>query len=158
MRHAQADSSFQGADFDKPLTEEGKQHQTVVANYLEMKGWLPERILTSPLLRARQTAQIIANKNSHVVIDPVEALGEYFDSEEIIQALDRHNLQCQAVIGHAPTLGYLIAKLIGRPTTLISVEKSSLAVINFSDFSSNRIGNLEEYKNYSEMKQELENK
>ena len=62
VRHAQSEANFKGilaSRQDSPLTEKGRQEATVIAS--EFKAIAPlDRIFCSPLLRAQQTAQPIA--------------------------------------------------------------------------------------------------
>ena len=48
-----------GGDFERPLTERGQQVFSHMAMWLAARGMVPERILHSPLVRARQTAEIL---------------------------------------------------------------------------------------------------
>ena len=63
-RHADAgvsDHSRWPDDGDRPLTDLGRTTQHVMAQRLVDASLSPDAIVTSPLLRARQTAEIIAN-------------------------------------------------------------------------------------------------
>src|SRR3954470_5009214 len=48
------------ADDDRPLTDEGEKRMKQVAKGLRHLGVQPDRIVTSPLPRARRTAEIVA--------------------------------------------------------------------------------------------------
>ncbi len=62
MRHGPAEmQSSTGRDEDRALTASGRQIVRRVAELLDQEGEAPLRILTSPLLRARQTAEIVAH-------------------------------------------------------------------------------------------------
>jgi phosphohistidine phosphatase SixA len=64
MRHAKAveREDWSGADFDRPLTEEGIESNQIVANYLRLIGVRPDMIVASPSIRTKMTAEIIAKK------------------------------------------------------------------------------------------------
>lgn len=61
VRHAHADwPSYDGSDFDRPLTPQGEADAAVTAQAIQAAGNIPARLLVSPALRTRQTASIIA--------------------------------------------------------------------------------------------------
>ena len=62
VRHGAAEprSEWAGDDFDRPLTADGRQLVAEVAAAIWGRGPLPDVIVTSPLVRARQTAVILA--------------------------------------------------------------------------------------------------
>src|SRR4051812_47416754 len=63
LRHGKADwPNWDRPDDERPLTKEGKAEMRRVADYLEKIGIKPTSILSSPLPRAWQTAEIAAEK------------------------------------------------------------------------------------------------
>lgn len=61
MRHGKSDWSAPGqADFDRPLAKKGVRAVPKMASWLGDHGFLPDRILSSPALRARQTTERLA--------------------------------------------------------------------------------------------------
>ena len=72
-------------------------------------------VLTSPLVRARQTADILAGgldpRPSIVNVDSLAPAGSY---AAVLADLEKHSRKCRlAVVGHEPMLGELGARLIG---------------------------------------------
>ncbi len=58
--------------YDSPLTEVGKKQAERTAEYFENQGVRFDRILTSPLLRAKETAEIIGKSQSaEIVVEPL---------------------------------------------------------------------------------------
>jgi phosphohistidine phosphatase len=90
IRHAIAAPLGEPAkrDEDRPLTELGKRRFKVVAQALPDLAPSPEAILTSPLLRARQTAEIVAKAwgGPEPVEEPALVDGDW---EALCSALDR---------------------------------------------------------------------
>lgn len=68
MRHGEA-SAWGDSDFDRVLTERGRESVHFMAEKLIARGEFCEKIITSPLLRARQTAGIVASVTG--VAEPV---------------------------------------------------------------------------------------
>ncbi len=64
LRHGLAGerSEWKGNDFDRPLTEDGKTKMAVEAATIAKLNLGLDAILTSPLVRAYQTAEIVAQK------------------------------------------------------------------------------------------------
>jgi phosphohistidine phosphatase len=64
VRHAKVieNEEYVNRDFDKPLSAEGERANYIVANYLRLIGIKPDRIVTSPAVRAKATALGIAKK------------------------------------------------------------------------------------------------
>lgn len=59
VRHAKALelSEFSGMDFDRPLSERGESSLKFVARYLRLIGVKPDKIVASPAIRTKQTAE-----------------------------------------------------------------------------------------------------
>ena len=98
VRHAKSVSNelkILSDDYDKyPLTEEGIRQAEEVANEIKKIG--PEMIFSSPVLRARQTAEIIANRlGLKVIIDErlrERGLGE-LNGKSVLQDGDHWKLR-----------------------------------------------------------------
>jgi phosphohistidine phosphatase SixA len=96
------------------------------------------RILTSPLLRARETAEITAHAIgvSSGSIRVLEALGDGFSKRGLLEEI--HRLPSQAVVivvGHAPSLGELAAGFLHRGGDIaIEFEKSSMLYLEFKGY------------------------
>jgi phosphohistidine phosphatase len=59
VRHAKSLelSEFKGMDYDRPLTENGKNSLAIVAKYLRLIGVKPDKIVSSPSRRTSETAE-----------------------------------------------------------------------------------------------------
>jgi phosphohistidine phosphatase len=60
-RHAKADYPPHTPDFDRPLKEKGREDALSQAQSLAEQGFCPDLIISSPALRAQQTAEIMAD-------------------------------------------------------------------------------------------------
>ena len=102
-------------DAKRPLTDEGMERLRKEARGLAKIGVSVDVILTSPLVRARQTAEIIGaglEPRPHLVnIDSLSPDGSY---AALMSDLGKHNKRERiALVGHEPSLGELAARLIG---------------------------------------------
>ena len=102
-------------DTKRPLTEEGMSRLRKAVKGLAGIGVSIDVVLTSPLVRARQTADILAGgldpRPSIVNIDSLAPAGSY---AAVLADLEKHSRKCRlALVGHEPMLGELAARLIG---------------------------------------------
>jgi len=57
-RHAKsAWDTDASTDFDRPLSHRGERNAKLMANTLKKRGWIPDRIISSPSMRTQQTCQ-----------------------------------------------------------------------------------------------------
>jgi phosphohistidine phosphatase len=111
IRHAHAAPQGAGVpDAERPLTAEGERRFRAAARGLAQVV-MPDVLLTSPLLRARQTAAIAAAAWGTLEPMPEPALASG-NLTEIFDALDAHPPDATvALIGHEPTVSTLVAEL-----------------------------------------------
>jgi phosphohistidine phosphatase len=102
-------------DAKRPLTDEGMSRLRKQVRGLARLGISLDMILTSPFVRARQTAEIVAgglDPQPHVAtLDSLAPDGSYAD---VLADLAKHTRRsCIALVGHEPGIGELAARLIG---------------------------------------------
>ena len=130
LRHADAEPHCVD-DAARRLTEKGYKQAKRVGCFMKEQGIRPDIILTSPAVRARETAEIVgkilANQNLTEVpwassgMDPMRALDE-------LAAYSR--FKSVLLVGHEPDLSCLIATLLGLGKSIsVSVPKASLTSI-----------------------------
>ncbi|HET9317401.1 MAG TPA: histidine phosphatase family protein [Vicinamibacteria bacterium] len=131
IRHAIAvDRSPDIPDDARPLTQEGKKRFRQAARGLARLFPPPDLLLSSPLLRARQTARI-ASKAWRVVVTEEVALGGGSVSD-LQAALRRVPAQATvAMVGHEPQLSEFLAHILGssQPDRL-TFKKGGAAVVD----------------------------
>ena len=102
-------------DSKRPLTSEGMDRMRKAARGLARLGVTIDIVLSSPLVRARQTAELVAGgldpRPSLVNVDSLAPDGSY---AAIAADLEKHGRKTRlALVGHEPTIGELAARLIG---------------------------------------------
>jgi phosphohistidine phosphatase len=107
-------------DSRRPLTEDGIARMKKNARGLLRIGVALDVVLTSPFVRARQTADIVAAAFSTrppiVVIDSLSTDGS---PQAVITDLESHSRRGRiALVGHEPGIGELAAKLTGARRAL----------------------------------------
>jgi phosphohistidine phosphatase len=117
LRHgdAAAPDSWAGPDDDRPLTPEGRRQAERLGRFLRTAGFETDAIVSSPKVRARETAELIgAALACEVTID--EALGSGPGLGEIDTVLGTAGNPARPIlVGHDPEFSKLAAALVGAP-------------------------------------------
>jgi phosphohistidine phosphatase len=130
LRHGVANwPDWQGSDDQRPLTKKGKEETKRVAEYLSRHGIKPNVILSSPLPRAAQTAQLVAKELDLQIIEE-PALAPGFDKEKLAELLSEYDGKDIMIVGHGPDFNALIANLAGAK---VNVPKAGLARLDVAD-------------------------
>ncbi len=132
LRHAEAQDSEGGVVMaDSPLTSLGASTVSNVVRSLSKLVDDFDLILTSPLLRARQTADIAGNVfNAKDKITLSENLLNDASPLELINELKRYrDLKRFLLIGHQPHLGKCISFLTGESEDALSIKKGGCALV-----------------------------
>jgi len=128
IRHAKAeDHGHPAGDAARALVAKGRKQAERLGEFLRRVDIVPEITLTSPLVRARQTAEILCTAAGapEPVVQPWLACGLHPDTA-------RHELagfltfSRVAIVGHEPDLSQLIASLLGTGAGTIQVKKASI--------------------------------
>lgn len=115
LRHAHAGdwSTWEGDDAARPLTDKGRSQAERLGRFLATQGFRPDLIITSPKVRAAETAAIVGERlGVSVAVD--DRLGGALDLHIVEGILDDHGDPAQPVlVGHDPDFGQLMAVLCG---------------------------------------------
>ncbi len=130
VRHASA-SDVAPSDADRELTKEGREESRILGAALRKAGTKPEQILTSPLLRARQTADIIARELNFP--DEVTACDELLNDHPLDKLLRAVKAKETILVGHMPSLAEHLAGLLGSTNpAAFSMGKASVACVELA--------------------------
>lgn len=125
LRHGKADwPNWNKSDDERPLTEEGKDQVAAVAKLLA-KFEIAPSIVTSPLPRASQTAEI-AGKHLNQKVRVDELLRPGFDAGKLKKLLKDFAGNSLMVVGHEPDFTHTIFQLTGGNTKL---SKAGVALV-----------------------------
>lgn len=130
VRHAKPFSEGYADETLRPLHKEGIATQKRMTQLLLEKGYTPTRIYSSPILRARQTADIIAGQFA-LGVEVIEALGYDLNPDFLTALASEENNQTLVFVGHAPTLGNYVNDLVGKSVLPTGLSKSGIAIISF---------------------------
>ena len=135
MRHAEAvEGSDTLQDEWRYLTEKGRSAATAVSSSIAKYGPKPRLTITSPLTRAVQTAEIVAEMacRKNVVVAS-ELLLPGADIGELVTFLKgSKDAKRVIVVGHEPQLGSLVAALLGRENESFSLKKGACVALEFN--------------------------
>jgi phosphohistidine phosphatase len=130
-------------DSKRPLTSGGISRLRKEAKALEELGVGFDHIITSPLTRTRQTADVFAESlKSKPSVSQSDALAPAGTSAAVIQELAKHMRKGRiALVGHEPNIGELAARLIGARLPL-EFKKGGICRIDFEVFPPKGVGQL----------------
>lgn len=148
IRHAWAedpDDTRWPGDHARPLTKPGRKRFAEVVEKLVKRGFTPQLLATSPLLRCVETAEIVAQG--------LPAWPEIVERRELAPASDLATLlgwmkreagqyEQVAWVGHAPDVGRIVATLVGDESAAIDFSKGAVAAIEFEDRPARGLGVL----------------
>ncbi len=129
LRHANADT-IAPSDDARLLSEKGMMQAVKVARFCEAHGIQPSLVLTSPVRRAHDTAQIVAaHLRAEMMIVPWLACGMSPSiALDELRAFRSHG--SVMIVGHEPDFSSLIAHLLGTPSgENVAVKKASLTLL-----------------------------
>jgi phosphohistidine phosphatase len=142
LRHGQAEdrNMLDQTDFSRSLVEKGHEQARNAARILLEANSLPEIVLCSPLVRARETADTFtkaANMPGPVIqswlacsMTPETALGElrgFVDFKTVM------------IVGHEPDFSHLVQYLLGTTAHSVEIRKGSLTCLEVNPPSRNAI-------------------
>ena len=138
MRHGPAvDIGEQGVKTDsaRMLSAEGRIKTRQVAEGLAAIGVHPDHIGSSPLVRARETAEIAAKVLcENATVEACEFLRPNSHTGQLVKWLQQRPGDSALITGHIPDVSMIISELIGgRGNCAIKMKKASVACIVFDE-------------------------
>ena len=130
-------------DSKRPLTSDGISQLRKQAKALDTLDIGFDHIITSPLVRTRQTADVFAEHlKSKPSVSNSDALAPAGTPAGVLQELGKHMRKARiALVGHEPNIGELAARLIGSRTPL-AFKKGAICRIDFELFPPKGSGQL----------------
>lgn len=114
MRHGPAeDQARSGRDFDRKLTASGRARTELVAHELGEQGEEPKRIVSSPLARTIETAEVVvAALKLKLTVEPREELAPGGNAMGLVRELAAEGARRVMLVGHEPDVSRLTAGLL----------------------------------------------
>lgn len=148
LRHGVAEDAPPGSsDAERALTRDGRRKLTETLHLAANAGVYPSLIVTSPLKRAVQTAeiakQVLGYSNSLL---ESSALIPSSTTESAWQEIRGHRNEASLVlVGHNPLFTYLATFLLGTPGLQIDFKKGAMLRIDVDHFTASPKGILRWY-------------
>ncbi len=128
VRHAKPESG--ASSENPPLSEEGRDTHSRISEELKNQGIRPTKILSSPLLRAMQSAEIMA-KEFGLDVQEEPILDGSRSAEEIVKEIQRTpDGESVFLVGHVPVMTEL-ANRLGPEKVTEGVSKSGCVIFDF---------------------------
>lgn len=128
VRHAHAGDPLRwdGPDSARPLSRKGRGQAERLGAFLATAGVRPERIVSSPKVRARETAELLGRA---LGLEPVldKRLAEDCDLDQLGSVIEAARSADVMVVGHDPYLSELLDELIGAHGQVM--RKGAIATI-----------------------------
>jgi phosphohistidine phosphatase len=137
VRHAEAVAKGDNGvakDHDRPLTETGREQARKLATAFLAHGVTPGAVVTSPLVRAVETAEpllpLLPGSEKEPVLCDYLAMGE-LRPKKLARLVADLGVETVILVGHNPDLSAYAGWLLGADETAIELEKGAAALIEF---------------------------
>jgi phosphohistidine phosphatase len=148
LRHGEAGThaSLPSKDSERPLTEAGRNEVEKIAKSLHGLRVEFDRMATSPLKRAKETAEIVAKiyENSSPKLEVWEELRPEGSKMEVIVKLSKLKQDSDVMlVGHEPYLSTLMGEIIsGSAACRLVLKKGGIAKVQIHSFAPKVNGEL----------------
>lgn len=145
LRHGIAEETKLGsADATRALTQKGRQKLRQVLSLVRSAVARPSLILTSPLVRAVQTAEVAAEVFAYQgELLRTKALLPTASPQGVWQELRAHQKEQKLLlVGHEPLLSQIVSYLLAAPRLRVDLKKAGLVRIDVETFSAVPSGTL----------------
>jgi len=127
----------------RPLTAEGKKQVRKAAAGLAVLAPGLQVLATSPLTRAFQTAEIVAEEYGCEIV-PLEALEPDHGPEDAVGWLRKQQFETVGLVGHEPHLSTLAGYLLtGKPVSFLDLKKGGACMLEVTEPPEPGVGALQ---------------
>lgn len=133
FRHGKSDwNASSGRDHDRPINTRGKRDSTRMGQLLSDAGQVPDRIVTSSAVRARQTLERAVDGGRWGDVSTFVTDDLYEASPEVVLSvmqMQENQWTRLLLVGHEPTWSQMISMCIGGGA--VKVSTATMARIDF---------------------------
>ncbi|GMU86617.1 MAG: phosphohistidine phosphatase SixA [Ignavibacteriales bacterium] len=145
IRHGEAESGgYSVTDFERRLTPHGKKVVKKAAEYWKKIIPLPDLIVSSPLLRAKETAEIVHDVfgvKSAIVFDRL--LAGNTDTDSVCEMINIFGVNSVMLFGHEPDMSTHLSNMTTGGHLHVEFKKAMIARISFPSRAGRGRGALE---------------
>jgi phosphohistidine phosphatase len=148
LRHAKSSWDDQNLDdHDRPLNARGERDAPRMGRLARKKRLSVELIISSDALRARLTAEAVADAigyGDQILLDPRLYHASAADILAVLRSAVDDNVTTVMIVGHNPGLEDLVARLTGDPEGLptAALAQIALPIDRWSDVTASTRGTL----------------
>jgi phosphohistidine phosphatase len=132
LRHADAGDpeTWEGDDAARPLSEKGVRQAERLGRHLKSVEFEPDAIISSPKVRALQTAEIVGRALGVSVTTDDRLAGSLNPSAVAALLRDAGRPSKPVIVGHDPDFTELLAELTGAPN--LTMKKGAIARVDLT--------------------------
>src|SRR5437762_3573317 len=138
IRHADAVPRGSGGfdDWSRPLTDAGQDQARRLGEWLKRLQVRLDAVVTSPLVRARQTTEVFVPQlaEPQPAIEVFDGLGEDMRPRRVARYLEQLRQRSVALVGHEPAMSEFLAWLIGSKKARLELAKAGAAHVDCESF------------------------
>ncbi len=144
LRHGIAeDHGSHGSDAERELTDEGREKTRAALEAVKkMKLFPPELVISSPYVRAKQTAEIalenFAKEAKFEISDSLTPMSEVTETMSVVAKCAKKYSRIM-LVGHEPHLSSFGSALLGSPTPVMEMKKAAIAKFEIHRIDSPRM-------------------
>ncbi len=145
LRHGEAGNPMTVVeeDSERPLTPDGRAEMQKIAKSLKSIGLQTKQIYTSPLKRARETAEITAKILNIPTLEEWDELKPDGSKVALYRKLERLEQNSRPIlVGHEPYLTSMIGEIIGTKSPKIVLKKGGVGKVRITSFTPRISGEL----------------
>ena len=132
-------------DEERPLSEPGEVQAEAAARAFLTKGIVLDKLYTSPLVRARQTAEILLRiwSKPELILENCDPLAPGGKPRKLSKAIMKGGGEKVGLVGHMPDLGDYAAWLLGNKKAQIDLAKAGTLMITCGEMPCKGLGALQ---------------
>ena len=145
LRHGEAGNRMTVVeeDSERPLTPDGRAEMQKIAKSLKAVGLRTNHIYTSPLIRARETAEVTAKVLNIPTLEEWDELKPDGSKVALYRKLERLEQNSRPIlVGHEPYLTSMIGEIIGTKSPKIVLKKGGVGKVRITSFTPRISGEL----------------
>ncbi len=134
IRHADALALGEAGvndDADRPLSDKGQKQSVAMGEFFKAHGLAFDRVVSSPYLRAKQTAEIMLQSSGMALdIAYTDSLTPDARPKKLARYLMKSGGDKVALVGHLPHMGEFASWMIGDKKAQIEFVKAGVALVS----------------------------
>jgi phosphohistidine phosphatase len=145
LRHGIAEEGRLGQrDSERELTDEGRRKLRDVLRVAQRAGLNPELMISSPYLRAIQTAEVAIDVLRYKgTLSQTPVLIPSSEPEPVWQEVRTHrDASSLMLVGHEPLLSQVVGYVLGAPQLQVDMKKAALVRVDIESFGAQPRGVL----------------